>query len=205
MEEFRRVRLNELASLIQNTFRAWSARSTFQRRRLAQIQIANAWRRYKVQSPLAHNNNTVSYRPRISVFITQLLLLLSWHTLWITANRGWMSPRDVVSNLLLSFYAQKSKFVPFSLSFFVSQLPRTSFLFLHVPLLLFFFFFIFVLRFWNFFFILSLKPHVVSTPISRMNRYGRWDGDSQPWWVFFFFLLLKLVDVVLMTFHFVSF
>ena len=50
LEEFRRARLNELASLIQNTFRAWSARSTFQRRRLAQILIANAWRRYKVRS-----------------------------------------------------------------------------------------------------------------------------------------------------------
>lgn len=48
LEEFRRIRLDELATLIQKTYRAWAARWLFLKRKQAQIQIATAWRRYKV-------------------------------------------------------------------------------------------------------------------------------------------------------------
>lgn len=48
LEDFRRIRLDELATLIQKTYRAWAARWLFLKRKQAQIQIATAWRRYKV-------------------------------------------------------------------------------------------------------------------------------------------------------------
>lgn len=49
LEDFRRIRLNDLATLIQKTFRGWSTRWLFFKRRQAQIKIATAWRRYKVR------------------------------------------------------------------------------------------------------------------------------------------------------------
>jgi len=52
LEEFRRIRLDQLAILIQTAFRAWWARYTYTRKRLAQIRIATAWRRYKERAPL---------------------------------------------------------------------------------------------------------------------------------------------------------
>ena len=50
LEEFRRIRLDQLAILIQTAFRAWWARYTYTRKRLAQIRIATVWRRYKVST-----------------------------------------------------------------------------------------------------------------------------------------------------------
>lgn len=48
LEEFRRERLHQLATLIQKTFRAWSARRLYLRRRQSALRIIIAWRRYKV-------------------------------------------------------------------------------------------------------------------------------------------------------------
>lgn len=56
LEDFRRIRLDELATLIQKTYRAWAARWLFLKRKQAQIQIATAWRRYKVT---IYNNNDI--------------------------------------------------------------------------------------------------------------------------------------------------
>lgn len=52
LEDFRRIRLNDLATLIQKTFRGWATRWLFFKRRQAQIKIAAAWRRYKADAPL---------------------------------------------------------------------------------------------------------------------------------------------------------
>ena len=48
LEEYRRLRLDQLATLIQKTYRSWAARNLFLRQKEAQIKIATAWRRYKV-------------------------------------------------------------------------------------------------------------------------------------------------------------
>nr|CAH0099998.1 unnamed protein product [Daphnia galeata] len=49
LEDFRRIRLDDLATLIQKTFRAWATRWLFLKRRQSQIKIATAWRRYKAR------------------------------------------------------------------------------------------------------------------------------------------------------------
>ena len=48
LEELRRKRLDELAGLIQKTFRGWSARRFYLRQRACAIRIVRAWKQYKV-------------------------------------------------------------------------------------------------------------------------------------------------------------
>lgn len=48
LNEFRNLRLNSLATLIQTTFRCYSQRSHFQKMRRSQIMISSAWRTWRV-------------------------------------------------------------------------------------------------------------------------------------------------------------
>ncbi|XP_065207437.1 unconventional myosin-Ia [Planococcus citri] len=47
LEEFRRQRLNDIAVILQSTWRKFSLRRRFQKLRRSQIIIANAWKKYK--------------------------------------------------------------------------------------------------------------------------------------------------------------
>lgn len=49
LEEYRRQRLNDIATIIQSIWRKFSARKKFLRMRRSQIIIATAWRIYKVR------------------------------------------------------------------------------------------------------------------------------------------------------------
>lgn len=51
LNEFRNLRLNSLATLIQTTFRCYSQRSHFQKMRRSQIMISSAWRTWRVSFP----------------------------------------------------------------------------------------------------------------------------------------------------------
>lgn len=65
LEDFRQMRVDELAVLIQKTFRAWSTAVHFIRMKDAQVKIANAWRRYKVRcgeiAPVFSHGKTSSF------------------------------------------------------------------------------------------------------------------------------------------------
>ncbi len=60
LEELRQNRIEELATLIQKTFRCWRARRGYERVRRAQSVIALAWRHYKVRKiPWIHEKPQV--------------------------------------------------------------------------------------------------------------------------------------------------
>jgi len=50
LEQFRRLRISELAVLIQTMFRMYHARKRFQRMRHSQMIISSAWRTWRVSS-----------------------------------------------------------------------------------------------------------------------------------------------------------
>lgn len=50
LNEFRNLRLNSLATLIQKTFRCYSQRSLFRRMKRSQMMISSAWRTWRVSS-----------------------------------------------------------------------------------------------------------------------------------------------------------
>lgn len=48
LEEYRRERLEDLAVLVQKTYRGWRQRQLYRTMRAAQITIATTWRSWKV-------------------------------------------------------------------------------------------------------------------------------------------------------------
>jgi len=79
LEQFRRLRISELAVLIQKMFRMYHARKRFQRMRHSQMIISSAWRTWRVSTSLGKVLNCM---------MSLILLLFSacsgmpiWHSL----------------------------------------------------------------------------------------------------------------------------
>lgn len=51
LNEFRNIRLNTLATLIQKTFRCYSQRNFFLKMKRSQVVISSAWRTWRVSKP----------------------------------------------------------------------------------------------------------------------------------------------------------
>lgn len=60
LNEFRNLRLNSLATLIQKTFRCYSQRRHYQKMRRSQIMISSAWRTWRV---------SLSFNSLVAVFL----------------------------------------------------------------------------------------------------------------------------------------